>query len=267
MRINFAALLLSSAGLIGFIILIGPLLAPYDPTNINMEDRLAPISKEHLLGADHLGRDLLSRILIGAQSTVGTSFLVLFIALLIGVPIGLLSGYLGGWVDRVLMKLVDGFMAFPDYIAAIVISGLLGPGIINLVIAIVFVKWVGYARLARSIVLSEKQKDYMLMAKINGLGPLQIIRRHMLPHIAGNILVLATLDVGKIILMIASFSYIGLGAQPPAPEWGAMLNDGKAYFYQAPQLMIIPGIAIIFVVLICHLLGDYLRDRMDVKKV
>jgi peptide/nickel transport system permease protein len=246
-------------------LLFAPFLAPYDPTYVNMGDRLNPISMEHLLGTDHLGRDLLSRIIIGAQSTVGTSFLVLAISLLIGVPVGLLSGYLGGRIDRFFMRIVDAFMAFPDYIVAIVLSGLLGPGMFNLVFAIVMVKWVGYARLARSTVLSEKQKDYISMAKINGLGSFQIVRRHMVPHIVGNVMVLATLDVGKIILMIASLSYIGIGAQPPAPEWGAMLNEGKAFFYHAPHLMVIPGIAIMLVVLLSNLLGDYLRDRFDVK--
>jgi peptide/nickel transport system permease protein len=246
-------------------LLLAPFIAPYDPTYVNMSDRLNPMSMEHLLGTDHLGRDVLSRIVIGAQTTIGTSFLVLAISLLIGVPVGLLSGYLGGRIDRFFMRIVDGFMAFPDYIVAIILSGLLGPGMFNLVFAIVMVKWVGYARLARSTVLSEKQKDYISMAKINGLGSFQILRRHMIPHIVGNVMVLATLDVGKVILMIASLSYIGLGAQPPAPEWGAMLNEGKAFFYHAPHLMVIPGIAIMLVVLLSNLLGDYLRDRFDVK--
>lgn len=212
-----------------------------------------------------MGRDVFSRLLAGAQITIGTSILVLFISLCIGVPIGLLSGYLGGRIDRFFMRIVDAFIAFPDYIAAIILSGLFGPGMFNLILAIVFVKWVGYARLARSTVLSEKQKDYILMAKVNGLHSIQIIRRHMIPHVIGNVLVLATLDIGKIILMIASLSYIGLGAQPPTPEWGAMLNEGKAYFYNAPQLMIIPGLAIMAIVLMFNILGDFLRDRFDFK--
>lgn len=252
-------------GVFLIILIIAPHITPFDPAQVNMGDRLKPISLEHFLGTDHLGRDIFSRILVGAQTTVGTSFLILAISLLLGVPIGLVSGYLGGRLDRFLMRIVDAFMAFPDYIAAIILSGLLGPGLFNLVFAIVMVKWVGYARLARSTVLSEKQKDYILMAKINGVGPMNILRRHMIPHVIGNVMVLATLDAGKIILMIASLSYIGLGAQPPTPEWGAMLNEAKAFFYNAPHLMLIPGLSIMVIVLIFNLLGDSLRDHYDVK--
>ncbi|WP_376739740.1 nickel transporter permease [Bacillus canaveralius] len=246
-------------------LLLAPFFAPYDPTNVDMGERLKPISSEHILGTDHLGRDVFSRILVGVHTTVGTSLFVCSISLSIGVPIGILSGYVGGKIDRFFMKMVDAFMAFPDYIAAIVLSGLLGPGTLNLVFAIIVVKWVGYARLARSTVLSLKHRDYITMGKINGLGSIDIFRRHMIPHIIGNVMVLATLDIGKIILMIASLSYIGLGAQPPTPEWGAMLNEGKAFFYNAPHLMIIPGLFIMFVVLIANLIGDYIRDHFDVK--
>ncbi|USK52493.1 ABC transporter permease subunit [Bacillus sp. CMF12] len=247
------------------VIIIAPIIAPFDPNQVNMGDRLKPMSIDHFFGTDHLGRDVFSRILAGAQTTVGMSFLVLAILLLIGVPIGLVSGFAGGKIDRLLMRVVDAFMAFPDYIAAIILSGLLGPGMFNLIFAIVMVKWVGYARLARSTVLTEKQKDYILIAKVNGVGSMNILRKHMIPHVLGNVMVLATLDAGKIILMIASLSYIGLGAQPPTPEWGAMLNEAKAFFYNAPQLMLIPGLSIMLIVLIFNLAGDYLRDHYDVK--
>ncbi|MBY6038408.1 ABC transporter permease subunit [Fictibacillus nanhaiensis] len=240
-------------------------IAPYDPNHVTMKERLLPISSEHWLGTDHLGRDIFSRILVGARTTVGTSLLILMCSLLIGIPIGLFSGYIGGRFDRVLMKIVDAFMAFPDYIFAIVLSGLLGPGMFNLIFAIVIVKWVGYTRLVRSTVITEKHKEYVLLAKINGLRSFQILKKHMIPHIMGNVLVLATLDLGKIILMIAALSYIGLGAQPPTAEWGSMLNEGKAFFYNAPLLMVIPGLAIMLFVLMSNLLGDYLRDKFDVK--
>ena len=240
-------------------------VVPYDPDHVNMKDRLLPISAEHWLGTDHLGRDIFSRIIVGAKTTIGASLVILASALIIGIPVGLISGYLGGKLDRLIMRVVDAFMAFPDYIVAIVLSGLLGPGTLNLVIAIVIVKWVGYARLVRSTVITEKQKEYVALARVNGLSSFQILRKHMIPHIVGNVMVLATLDMGKIILMIAALSYIGLGAQPPAPEWGAMLNDGKAFFYNAPQLMFIPGLAIMIFVLMANVIGDYLRDKYDVK--
>ncbi|WP_181502699.1 nickel transporter permease [Paranoxybacillus vitaminiphilus] len=245
---------------------IAPAFAPYDPLEINMSDRLSEPSEKHLLGTDHLGRDLFSRILAGGRVTVGTGFLVLTIILIVGVPLGMLSGFIGGRFDRYFMRIIDAFLAFPDFIIAIVLSGILGPGMVNLVLAIVVAKWGSYVRLVRSTVLAEKEKDYVLMAVISGLPAYKIIRKHLLPHVMGNVLVLATLDLGKIILMIASLSYIGLGAQPPTPEWGAMLNECKPYFYSSPHLMVIPGIFIMCTVLISNLAGDMLRDRLDIEK-
>jgi peptide/nickel transport system permease protein len=242
-----------------------PLFTPHDPLEINMNERLLRPSAEHLFGTDHLGRDLFSRILTGGQVTVGTGLLVLIIVLLIGVPLGMVSGFIGGRFDRYFMRIIDSFMAFPDFIIAIVLSGILGPGMWNLIFAIVVAKWGSYARLVRSTVLSEKEKDYVLMAVVNGLSTFKIIRKHLLPYVVGNVFVLATLDLGKIILMIASLSYIGLGAQPPTPEWGAMLNESTPYFQSSPHLMVIPGIAIMCTVLISNLVGDVLRDRFDVK--
>jgi peptide/nickel transport system permease protein len=208
----------------------------------------------------------LTRLLLGGQLTIGYSLLALGVALFIGIPIGLISGYKRGIVDKVFMRIADGFLSFPDTIVAIVLSGLLGPGIGNLVLAIVFVKWVSYARLVRSTVLSESQKEYILIARINGLSSRKIMQKHLFPHIVGHVLVLASLDLGKIILLISAFSYIGLGVQPPTPEWGAMLNDSRSYFQSRPELMIYPGLAIVVVVLLTNMLGDYLRDTFDVKK-
>ncbi|MGN8234940.1 nickel transporter permease [Priestia flexa] len=238
----------------------------YDPTLTNLEKRLEGMSMAHPLGTDHLGRDILTRLLLGAQQTIGFSALALGVALLVGIPIGLISGYKRGVVDRLFMRIADSFLAFPDTVVAIVLSGLLGPGIGNLVFAIVMVKWVNYARLVRSTVLSESQKEYVLVARTNGLSALQIMKKHLAPHIIGYVLVMASLDLGKIILLISSLSYIGLGAQPPVPEWGAMLNDSRPYFQSNPELMIYPGLAIIGIVLVTNIIGDYLRDQFDVKK-
>ncbi|UZW65221.1 ABC transporter permease subunit [Priestia flexa] len=238
----------------------------YDPTLTNLEKRLEGMSMAHPLGTDHLGRDILTRLLLGAQQTIGFSALALGVALLVGIPIGLISGYKRGVVDRLFMRIADSFLAFPDTVVAIVLSGLLVPGIGNLVFAIVMVKWVNYARLVRSTVLSESQKEYVLVARTNGLSALQIMKKHLAPHIIGYVLVMASLDLGKIILLISSLSYIGLGAQPPVPEWGAMLNDSRPYFQSNPELMIYPGLAIVGVVLVTNIIGDYLRDQFDVKK-
>jgi peptide/nickel transport system permease protein len=242
------------------------LVLKYDPSLVNLTERLLPMSFEHPLGTDHLGRDVLTRLLLGSQLTVGYGLLALLVAVVIGVPFGVLAGFKGGLIDRILMRIADTFLSFPDTVVAIVLSGLLGAGIENLLLAIVVVKWVNYARLVRSTVLTERQKDYIMIAKINGLRTGRIMTKHLFPHIIGNVLVLASLDLGKIILLISSLSYIGLGAQPPAPEWGAMLNDARPHFQSNPSLMIYPGIMIVFVVLLSNLLGDYLRDKFDVKK-
>ncbi len=238
----------------------------HDPFLTNLDERLSGMSLQHPLGTDQLGRDVLTRLLLGGQQTIGYSLLALVAALIIGVPFGLFSGYKRGIVDKIFMRIADGFLSFPDTIVAIVLSGLMGPGIGNLVLAIVFVKWVSYARLVRSTVLSESQKEYILIAKINGLSSWKIMRKHLFPHIVGHVLVLASLDLGKIILLISAFSYIGLGVQPPTPEWGAMLNDSRSYFQSRPELMVYPGLAIVLVVLLTNMLGDYLRDIFDVKK-
>ncbi|MGV6936671.1 nickel transporter permease [Paenibacillus sp. CMM36] len=246
-------------------ITVVPFLAPQDPYRIQMGNRLQSISATHWLGTDHLGRDVLSRVIAGLRTTVGTSLLILAVSLVVGVPLGLLSGFIGGWMDRVFKRVVDAFMTLPDYIFAIVLSGLLGPGLVNLIFAVTAVKWVGYARLVRSSVLAEKQKDYISLSILAGTSSLRIVMRHILPHAIGNVLVLATLDVGKIILMIASLSFLGLGPQPPIPEWGTMLNEGRAYFQMAPHLMLVPGIAVVLTVLLANVFGDKLRDRYDVK--
>ncbi|WP_366248277.1 nickel transporter permease [Terribacillus aidingensis] len=238
----------------------------HDANMTDVGNRLASPSWEHPMGTDHLGRDVLTRLLLGFRLTVGYSVIALAAAVIIGVPFGLLAGLKGGWVDRLFMRIADGFLAFPDTVIAIVLSGLLGPGIGNLLFAIVLVKWVNYARMVRSTVLTEVQKDYITIARINGLSTFTIMRKHLMPHIIGNVLVLASLDFGKIILLISSLSYIGLGAQPPTPEWGAMLNESRPYFQANPEMMIYPGLAIVVVVLVANILGDYLRDKFDVKK-
>ncbi|MEC0332922.1 ABC transporter permease subunit [Paenibacillus macerans] len=252
--------------LTGIVVIYAFFVLRHDPTLTNLDNRLQGISLQHPLGTDQLGRDVLTRLLLGGQQTIGYSLLALIVSLVIGIPFGLISGFRRGLVDRIFMRIADGFLAFPDTIVAIVLSGLLGAGIGNLVLAIVIVKWVSYARLVRSTVLAESQKDYVLIARTNGLSSGKIMRKHLFPHIAGHVLVLASLDLGKVILLISAFSYIGLGVQPPTPEWGAMLNDARPYFQSKPEFMIYPGLAIVIAVLLTNMLGDYLRDRFDVKK-
>ncbi|WP_425310988.1 nickel transporter permease [Fictibacillus nanhaiensis] len=257
---------LSFLTVIIFITLLGPFIVPNDPLSANMSERLASPSVTYPLGTDHMGRCIFSRLVIGAQATLGITGLVVASVVMIGIPIGLVTGYIGGRIDSVIMRLVDGLLALPEFILAITIAGFLGPSLINLMISIVFVKWIGYTRVVRGIVILERNKDYVSAAKVSGSSNWKIIRRHLLPQIISPVLVLAALDIGKVILIISSLSYLGLGAQPPAPEWGAMLNDGRPYFQTVPELMIYPGLAIFFVVLSFNLIGEGLRDKLDVKR-
>jgi peptide/nickel transport system permease protein len=245
---------------------LGSFFNSHDPFHIHMTNRLSTSSSNHWFGTDQLGRDIFARLVYGAKLTIGLGMLTILLAVCIGVPIGLLSGYLGGKIDTILMRLIDGILAFPDFILAIAIAGLLGPSLTNIVIAIVLVKWIVYARVVRGMVLEEKEKEYVLVSKISYSSTLKTIRLHILPQIFSELIVMASIDVGKIILLISSFSYIGIGAQAPLPEWGAMLNDGRSFFQVHPSLMIFPGIAIFLTVLCCNLLGDGLKGYFQTKK-
>jgi peptide/nickel transport system permease protein len=240
-----------------------PRLAPHDPTAQHLEERLRGPSPVYPLGTDALGRDQLSRLLWGARASIGTAALVMALVLTVAVALGTLSGYFGGWLDQVLMRLADVLMAFPGLILAIAIAGTLGPGLLNVVIALAAVSWVGYARVVRGMALSVRERDYFLAARALGATHLRTTLRHVLPNLAGPLIVLATLDMGRVILSLAGLSFLGLGAQPPVPEWGAMLNDGRPYLQLAPALMLYPGLAIALTVLGFNLLGDGLRDALD----
>ena len=242
------------------LLIIGPWIAPQDPNLTATADKLQGPSTAHWLGTDDLGRDVFSRILTGGLTTVGLSAMALGISILIGVPLGLLSGYLGGRTDWALMRVVDIFLALPEYIVAMIIAGLMGQGFGNLLLAILIIKWVGYTRLARSVVMQEKAKDYLMVSTISGASTVSIMRRHLLPHIVGPVMALATVDIGKVILLVASLSYLGLGVQLPSAEWGAMLNEAQMFFTQAPHLMVAPGLAIFLVVCAANWLGDQLQS-------
>lgn len=252
--------------LLAMILTIGPFIIQNDPLEMNMGKRLLAPSLQYPLGTDFLGRCILSRLMEGAKITLGMAAMVLGTSLCIGVPIGLVSGYIGGRLDAFFMRLIDGLIAFPDFIFAIAIAGFLGPSITNVMIAIVAVKWLSYARVVRSCVLAEKEKDYILAARLSGSRTSKIILKHLTPQIIPQITILASLDLGKIILIISSLSYLGIGAQPPTPEWGAMLNDARPYFQTMPSLMIYPGLAVMLVVLCCNLIGDGLRETLHDNK-
>ncbi len=243
--------------------IVAPVLAPHDPTDIRLEERLLPPGLDFPLGTDHLGRDELSRLLYGARTTLRTAAVVLAVVFAIALTVGTLSGYYGGWLDTILMGLVDLVLAFPGLILAVAIAGTLGPSLINVMIAMAAVWWAGYARMVRGMVLSLRSREFVEAARAVGASDRRIMVFHIWRNILGPVIVLATLDMGWIILGISGLNFLGLGAQPPTPEWGAMLNDGRPFLQSAPQMMLYPGTAIFLVVLGFNLLGDGLRDVLD----
>jgi peptide/nickel transport system permease protein len=258
--------LVLSAGILVFFILAALFagnIAPHDPDKANLELRLKEPCKEYPLGTDHLGRCILSRIIFGARVSLSVGLLVVSSSLVLGLTIGTLSGYYGGWLAEIVMRVVDAFLAFPSLLLALGIAGLFGAGFLNMVIALVVVDWAGYARLARSSAMSVKEQDYIKAAKGLGAGDMHVIFRHVIPNVISPLIVMATIGMGYVILSAAGLSFLGFGVQPPTPEWGSMLNEGKIYIRSAPYIMVFPGLAIMLTVLAFNYLGDELRDMLD----
>ena len=245
------------------IVILAPHIAPYDPIKLDLENRLSSPDRNHLMGTDNLGRDVLSRTICGARFSLGMATVVVVIVMLLGIAMGTTAGYFGGVIDGIIMRLVDVLLAFPNIILALVIAGILGPSLTNVMIALAVVWWVGYARIIRGSVLSVKEKEFIEAARAMGCTDSYIAIRHILPNVLSPVIVLATLDMGHIILSIAALSFLGLGAQPPIPEWGTMLNEGRPFMETAPHLMIFPGLMIMVTVLAFNFLGDGLRDALD----
>lgn len=255
-----------SASIIVFFIVVGllaPFLAPHDPTLSNIKQKLEPPSWQYPLGTDHLGRCILSRLIYAIPYSLGTAFLVMLFTVSMGALVGILAGYRGGVTDQVFMRFCDIFLAFPNLVLILAIVGMLGPGLLNVLIAASLVQWVWYARMIRGMVLGVKQQNYILAAKVSGTPGWTIVCQHILPSIAPQIVILATLDIGWIILSISGLSFLGLGIQPPTPEWGTMLNDGRQFLRSSPMLMVYPGMMILLAVTAFNLLGDALRDALD----
>ncbi len=240
-----------------------PWIAPYDPAAQDLSNTLATSSVGHLLGTDTHGRDVLSRIIHGAGISLRIGFFGMLLGAVVGVTLGLLSGYRGGWVDNLVMRLVDVQLAFPGLLLALCIIAIIGPGLENVIVAVGVFSVPTFARVTRAEALSLKQRDYVLAARMLGAGDGRIMLQHLLPNALAPILVIATLRVATAILTAASLSFLGLGAQPPSPEWGAMLSDGRQYLTIAPHVATFPGLAILITVLAFNLLGDGLRDALD----
>lgn len=246
-----------------FSALFAPWLAPYDPIKQQLVRRREPASAEHLLGIDEVGRDILSRIIFGARTSLQVGVGSVSFAIMIGALLGAISGYLGGWFDNVVMRLMDILMAFPSLLLAIAIVSILGPGLMNMLYAIAIVSIPMYARIVRASVLSVKEQDYILAARAIGVPSSRMLFRNVLPNCLTPLIVAATLGIATAILDAAGLSFLGLGARPPTPEWGAMLGSGRGSVFTAPHIVFFPGIAIMLLVLGFNLLGDGLRDALD----
>lgn len=255
-------------GILGVLVILAAIFAPVltggiDPTTGSLSEALKPPSSEHLFGTDKLGRDLFARVIYGARTSLIAAFSVVILAFVIGTVAGVLAGYFGKIVDAVIMRIADMMIAFPGMILAIAVAGIMGASIRNAVIAVALVTWPKYARLARSLVLKIRDRDYVSAAIVTGSKTPYMLIKYMLPSAITTLVITAAMDIGTMMLELAGLSFLGFGAVPPTPEWGLMLSEGRAYMSAAPWLMIFPGVAIFIVVVIFNMLGDSLRDILD----
>ena len=251
-------------GLLLFAAVFAPFLSPHDPTLQDLALRLKPPGTEgYLLGTDRLGRDVLSRVIVGARSALIVPIGVVVFAILIGAPLGAIAGYKGGWVDEVIMRITDLFLAFPFLLLAMAITAVVGRGLKNAAVAMIISWWPWYTRLVRGVTLSLKERAFVEAAQATGVRDSVIILRHILPNTISPILVQATVDLGTVILAMGGLAFLGMGTQPPHPDWGLMISEGRSYILKQWWLSTFPGLAIFIVVLAFNLLGDTLRDIFD----
>jgi ABC-type dipeptide/oligopeptide/nickel transport system permease subunit len=246
--------------------LFAPWLAPHDPTSIDPNAlRMPPFSGQYMLGTDDVGRDLLSRLIWGSRLSLGVGISVVAISASIGIMLGVLAGFFGGWIDRVIMRLIDILMSLPSILLALVVVAILGPGLKNAVLAVAVVAIPGFTRVARACVFEQKEMEYVTAARSLGANQKRLVFKHILPNMLGPLVVQMSLGVSDAILNVAALGFLGLGAEPPAAEWGTMLSDARAYIQSAPWMVTLPGLMILVSVLSFNLLGDGLRDWLDPK--
>jgi len=242
---------------------LAPVLSPYDPDEVTLELKFAPPSLAHPLGCDHLGRDVASRLIYGARTSLGCVAAIASLILVLGFALGATAGYMGGAVDSILMRICDVFLTFPTFILAMFMIGILGTGIFNVILAISLTHWAWYARIIRSFVLSLKNREYVLAARVAGTGRFMTVARHVLPPVFAQLAILATLDIGHMMMHVSGLSFLGLGITPPTSEWGVMIADGRQFVWTHPELILYPGLAIFLTVMAFNILGDGLRDALD----
>jgi len=243
--------------------LFAEVIAPFDPVEMRTGDPFTPPGLDHLMGTDQFGRDLFSRVLYGARISLTVGFIAVLIGLTLGVLAGLASGYYAGWSERIIMRVTDAMLAFPGIMLALAIVATLGSTLVNVMIAVGIAYIPTYTRLVRSAVLSAKEEVYVLAARSIGVRAPSIIARHILPNVLAPVIVLSTVSIGTAIISAASLGYLGLGAQPPTPEWGLILNQGRSYMRQAWWISTFPGLTIMVTVFAINMLGDGLRDALD----
>ena len=240
-----------------------PYITPYDPYEQDLGNALLAPCREYLLGTDRYGRDMLSRVIMGARSSISSAVLLVVIITVAGSIVGILCGYCQGKLDSFLMRLSDIFLAFPGMVFAIAAASVMSGGIMNAVAALAFISWPKYARIARSQVLTIKNAPYISAARLAGAGTGKIILKHIVPNIAGPVIVTAVLDIGTMMMEIAGLSFLGLGATPPTAEWGSMMSNGRSMLQTSPWVILAPGCAIFLTVMVFNLLGDTVRDILD----
>lgn len=270
---SFHRFLSDRVGLVSLLVIIGVLFcitfAPWLTSFVDQglgtpgEDRLMPPSSDYILGTDRLGRDLWARLLFGGRISVLLAVLVVALALVIGTPLGIIAGYYGGWIDEIIMRIVDVFLAFPPLLLAIFLAAVLGPGLINMVLAIGLGWWPWYTRIARSQVVSYRQRPFVEAAEFMGVSHSKIMIRHLFPFVGSPVLIQSTLDLGSAILTVAALSFLGLGLPPPTPDWGQIISEGRVYFPDRWWYVTFPGLAIFITALAFNLLGDSFRNSVD----
>ena len=243
--------------------LVAPLATTYNPEQTRIEDKLLDPTPAHLLGTDHLGRDILARLAYGARFSLLIGFAAVAVGLAIGVPLGAISGFYGGWLDLVIQRVIDVLLSFPGFLLALSLVAVLGVGIGNVIIAVGLGVLPAFVRLVRACTLSIRSRDYVEAARLAGASGIKIIWRHVLPNTVAPVVIQATLGLGAALLTAAGLGFLGLGVQPPTPEWGSMLGEGRSYIFSNPNLATFPGVAIFLTVLGFNLAGDGLRDALD----
>jgi ABC-type dipeptide/oligopeptide/nickel transport system permease subunit len=257
-------------GILAILIILAAIFAPIvsggvDPTEGDLSQAIQPPGPGHIFGTDKMGRDIYARVIYGARTSLTASFSIVLIVFAVGLILGIIAGYFGGAVDVIIMRLADMMIAFPGLVLALAVAGILGASVRNAVLAISLVTWPKYARLARSLVMKIRHRDYVEAAIVTGSKTFYMLYRYMLPNALPTLVITAATDIGSMMLELAALSFLGFGAIPPTPEWGLMLSEGRAYMQSAPWLMVFPGLAIFVTVVVFNMLGDSLRDILDPK--